>query len=261
VPRAATRRRSLEDAIVMLVDDEPTTLDVLEMYLEAAGYRNLVSLSDATRVLAALAARPPDALLLNVVMPEVDGFEILAAMRADATLAAIPVIVLTSSSDPEVKRRALALGASDFLSKPIDPSELALRLRNTLGASAARAEGCAAPAPRLAGDPLVSRLAAAGPRMQRILQSFALRLEQKLEEMDACAAAGDLEALASLAHWLKGAAGTVGYDDFAEPAEALRKLARGGKADEVGTALRALHELAGRIVADGGAGASAGGSA
>jgi CheY-like chemotaxis protein len=64
-------------------------------------------------------------------MPRVGGLEILAMLREDAVLRHIPVIVLTSSTDPQVKLKALAMGAMDFLSKPVDPSELGLRIRNT----------------------------------------------------------------------------------------------------------------------------------
>ncbi|MCP4963780.1 MAG: diguanylate cyclase, partial [bacterium] len=78
----------------------------------------------------------PDVLLLDVMMPEVSGFDILKMLRQDPDYAHLPVIILTSSSDAETKLTALDLGATDFLSKPVDPSELALRVRNTLAAKA-----------------------------------------------------------------------------------------------------------------------------
>ena len=80
----------------------------------------------------------PGVLLLDLSMPKVNGLDILAWMRDDPVLRHVPVIVLTSSTDPHVKLKALALGAMDFLSKPVDPSELGLRIRNTLAASAYR---------------------------------------------------------------------------------------------------------------------------
>ena len=80
----------------------------------------------------------PDVLLLDLNMPQVSGFDVLAAMRADPVLKHIQVIVLTSADDAQTKLKALDLGASDFLRKPVDPSELALRLRNTLAAKAHR---------------------------------------------------------------------------------------------------------------------------
>jgi len=74
----------------------------------------------------------PDVVLLDLVMPHVGGLEVLAEMRRHPLLAFTPVVILTSSTDPETKLKALELGATDFLAKPVDPSELALRLRNTL---------------------------------------------------------------------------------------------------------------------------------
>jgi diguanylate cyclase (GGDEF)-like protein len=120
----------------MMVDDEPTTLDVLEMFLEGEGYRNLVRSSESPRALALLAEHCPDVLLLDLMMPEVGGLEILQAMRDDEALRRIPVIILTSATDAATKLRALEFGATDFLAKPVDSSELALRLRNTLAAKA-----------------------------------------------------------------------------------------------------------------------------
>ncbi len=128
--------QALSDALIMLVDDEPTTTDIVQMYLEDAGYHRFVTTSDSVDALGLAQKAHPDVLLLDLMMPEVSGFDILGAMRADEELAHIPVIVLTSSTDAETKLRALELGATDFLAKPVDSSELVLRLRNTLSAKA-----------------------------------------------------------------------------------------------------------------------------
>jgi len=124
--------------VVMMVDDEPLNIEVLQTFLEEAGYQEFVSVTEPQKALGLLAERHPDVLLLDLVMPGMSGFEILERMRADETLRHIPVIVLTSSTDAETKLKALELGATDFLGKPTDPSELALRLRNTLSAKAYR---------------------------------------------------------------------------------------------------------------------------
>jgi diguanylate cyclase (GGDEF)-like protein len=127
-----------ESPIVMMVDDEQLNLEVLQTFLEEAGYKEFVSVTEPERVLGLLAERHPDVMLLDLVMPGMSGFEILERMRTDEQLRHIPVIVLTSSTDAETKLKALELGATDFLGKPTDPSELALRLRNTLSAKAYR---------------------------------------------------------------------------------------------------------------------------
>ncbi len=126
----------LESATVMMVDDEETTIDVLEMALQDAGYRNFVRETDSRNALETLARVRPDVVLLDLNMPHVGGFEILQAVRNDEALQYSNIIILTSSTDADTKLKALELGATDFLGKPVDPSELALRLRNTLAAKA-----------------------------------------------------------------------------------------------------------------------------
>ncbi|MDR4494610.1 MAG: EAL domain-containing protein [Nitrospirales bacterium] len=120
----------------MMVDDEPTTMEVMQAYLEDAGYRHFVLLEKSSRAMAEIEEKRPDILLLDLVMPEVTGFEILQQVRAHAQHKHLPVIILTSSSDAETKLKALDLGATDFLAKPVDSSELILRVRNTLAAKA-----------------------------------------------------------------------------------------------------------------------------
>jgi diguanylate cyclase (GGDEF)-like protein len=120
----------------MMVDDEPITLDAVQAFLEDAGYRRFVLIEDPREVFDKLNERQPDILLLDVVMPQLSGFEVLRRVRQSERFAHLPVIILTSSSDPDTKLRALDLGATDFLAKPVDPSELALRVRNTLAVKA-----------------------------------------------------------------------------------------------------------------------------
>ena len=126
----------LKDANIMMIDDEPITMEVVRTFLEDAGYRKFFLLDESSLAMRKLREHRPDVLLLDVVMPKVSGFDILTELRKDPEFAHLPVIILTSSSDAATKLQALDLGASDFLSKPVDPSELALRLRNTLGAKA-----------------------------------------------------------------------------------------------------------------------------
>jgi diguanylate cyclase (GGDEF)-like protein len=127
---------ALREAIVMMVDDEPTTIDVLQAFLETEGYKRFITTSESIRAMDLVASENPDVLLLDLHMPKVTGFDILTRLRRDQRYRHLPVIVLTSATDSETKLKALQLGASDFLAKPVDPSELALRLRNTLAAKA-----------------------------------------------------------------------------------------------------------------------------
>ena len=123
---------SLSNATVMMVDDEPMMTDVIEAYLEEAGYHSFITINDPTLALDALRAQRPGLLLLDLMMPGLSGFEILEQMRTDDELRYIPVIVLTAASNAATKLRALELGATEFLAKPVDASELVLRVRNSL---------------------------------------------------------------------------------------------------------------------------------
>ena len=119
-------------ATIMMVDDEPTTLDVIEAFLQSEGYENFVSVEDSRLAMARAEETRPDIILLDLMMPHVGGLQLLESLREHPRLRHTPVVILTSSTDPQTKLMALELGATDFLAKPVDPSELALRLRNTL---------------------------------------------------------------------------------------------------------------------------------
>jgi diguanylate cyclase (GGDEF)-like protein len=138
VRREADALEDLRQAVIMMVDDEPTNIEVTQVYLEEAGYARFVSTTDPTQVLQLFTANRPDVLLLDLMMPKVSGFDILQQMKEENLLHDIPAIVLTSSTDAATKLKALELGATDFLAKPVDPSELVLRVRNTLAAKAYR---------------------------------------------------------------------------------------------------------------------------
>lgn len=126
------------DSVIMMVDDEPLNIEMTQAFLEDAGYRRFVFTDKPEQAVQLLRLEQPHVLLLDLSMPKVDGMEILAMLQDDAELRHIPVIILTNKADAPTKLQALELGAMDFLAKPVDPSELALRLRNTLAAAAYR---------------------------------------------------------------------------------------------------------------------------
>jgi diguanylate cyclase (GGDEF)-like protein len=130
--------RTLREALIMMVDDEPVILQVIQTLLEDGGYRKFIATSQSLEAIGVVLDRRPDILLLDLMMPDMDGLEILSRMQIENLLQDTPVIVLTSSKDPAAKLKALELGATDFLAKPVDPSELLLRLGNALAAKAYR---------------------------------------------------------------------------------------------------------------------------
>jgi len=127
-----TEVSTLHNSKIMMVDDESIMIELIQIFLEETGYTNFYGVPDSRNAINEIHATKPDILLLDLVMPEVSGFDILRQLRDSPSTAHLPVVVLTSSSDCETKLKALELGATDFLAKPVDQSELALRIRNTL---------------------------------------------------------------------------------------------------------------------------------
>jgi putative two-component system response regulator len=122
----------VKNSKIMIVDDEPINVKVVRKYLNLEGYRDLVSTSDPRQAVQMVIDEEPDAVLLDIMMPQVSGLDILAALRADARWRQLPIVILTGASDLDTKRQALELGASEFLGKPLDRSELMPRIRNVL---------------------------------------------------------------------------------------------------------------------------------
>jgi diguanylate cyclase (GGDEF)-like protein len=123
---------SLRNSRVMLVDDDPLMTELVQGYLEEAGYHNFVVTNDPREALPLMHEQKPSVVLLDLMMPQMSGFEVLELVRREKALRVVPVIVLTAASDSDSKLRALQLGATDLLAKPVDESELLLRVRNTL---------------------------------------------------------------------------------------------------------------------------------
>ncbi|MEN8040292.1 MAG: response regulator [Actinomycetota bacterium] len=116
---------------ILVVDDDPDILQFVQMNLELDGFE--VDLAGGGReALEKAGAAPPDLMLLDVMMPEIDGLTVLRRMRSDPQTANIPVIVLTARSLAEDRVKGLDLGADDYITKPFDLEELIARIRTVL---------------------------------------------------------------------------------------------------------------------------------
>ena len=123
------------DARLVVVDDLEANVLALEALLEQWGVAEVTSTTNSAEAVALCAARQPDLLLLDLHMPAPDGFEVMTQLRQmhDPSLP-LPVLVLTADITPDARRRALACGARDFLTKPFDAVEAELRVRNLIAA-------------------------------------------------------------------------------------------------------------------------------
>jgi len=116
----------MSDPLVLIADDDPLLRQILEHKLSNSGYR-VIAVEDGRAALDA-AARQPSIIVLDAMMPVMDGFETLRRLKADEALRAIPVVMLTALKREDDVVSALKLGAADYLAKPFNPDELIARL-------------------------------------------------------------------------------------------------------------------------------------
>jgi len=117
---------------VLVVDDEPANVALLEDMLSEGGFTRVKSVTDSRLAMETYETFQPDLVLLDLMMPHVDGFTILEALRSAARGSFFPILVLTADANEGTKLRALRAGATDFLLKPFDQLEVLLRMSNLL---------------------------------------------------------------------------------------------------------------------------------
>lgn len=123
-----------KSAAILIVDDEPANLQLLQYVLRSAGYLHCQTTTDPRRFLSLLREFEPDLVILDLVMPHLDGLALLKQLtsRTDSAGGFLPVLVVTSDASEKARRAALTAGARDFLTKPLDPAEVILRVNNLL---------------------------------------------------------------------------------------------------------------------------------
>ncbi len=126
------RDEIIKQARILLVDDKEANVRLLERLLKQEGYTNTVPITDSRTVLAQYNECQPDLILLDLLMPYLDGFGVMEQLRRRTSGTYVPILVLTADINADTKRRALTLGAKDFLTKPFDPVEVLLRIWNLL---------------------------------------------------------------------------------------------------------------------------------
>jgi putative two-component system response regulator len=124
--------RTLKKAKILIVDDQRTNVVLLEETLRQAGYTELLSTTDSSEVVALCAGHSPDLILLDLHMPDPDGYAVMELLAPWIEVRWFPIIVLTSDITPAAKARALSSGAKDFVAKPFEMTEVLLRIKNLL---------------------------------------------------------------------------------------------------------------------------------
>jgi putative two-component system response regulator len=117
--------------IILLVDDEPSNVRLLQLLLKTDGYETLFA-ERGEEALVMAAERQPDLILLDVMMPEMDGYQVAQQLKINPHTRNIPIIMLTSLDDRASRLKALEMGADEFLNKPVDHAELSIRVTNLL---------------------------------------------------------------------------------------------------------------------------------
>ena len=120
---------------ILVIDDSPDSLTLMSGLLKDT-YRVKVATHGETGLNVALSAQPPDLILLDIMMPDVDGYEVCRQLKANPMSQGIPVIFLTAKSDTEDEQRGLSLGAVDYITKPISPAILLARVATQLALKA-----------------------------------------------------------------------------------------------------------------------------
>jgi len=127
------QKEIIQNSRILIIDDQPENVLLLEKTLGTAGYTQLATLTDSRKALSTFTEFQPDLVVTDLRMPHVDGFSLLKQLRSRVPAGSfIPVLVLTADNSRKAKQEALTLGAKDFLTKPIDVSEAILRIYNLL---------------------------------------------------------------------------------------------------------------------------------
>ncbi len=244
-------------ARVLVVDDGEENRELVKLLLEEAK----LSVDEAENGQVGVekaAAGGYDVILMDVQMPVMDGFTAAGILREQGLK--IPVIALTANAMKGFEAQCLEAGYSGYLSKPINIDQFMEMMAQLLGGRKAKRDVDSIAVSEISKDvqdeikpaadsgPLVSKLPVHIKKFRNIIARFVKRLDQQLDALEKAEAHGDLKAVAELAHWLKGAGGTVGFDVFTKPAAQLEIHAKKRKASQIKPSILNLRQLAKRIV-------------
>ena len=240
-------------ARILVVDDGPENREFIRVVLEEYDLQVEEAADGRLAVEKAMAANY-DVILMDVQMPEMDGLTASRLLR-DKGLTT-PIVALTANAMKGFEQELFEAGYTHYLTKPIDLDLFLTKLSQILHGKPAEESLRPSPLEKLQPSqepdreetaPIASKLGLRNPKFAHVIARFVGRLEEQLQAMDRASTEQDYEALAQLAHWLKGAGGTVGFDVFFEPARDLEVAAKAMDRNTIQQLLQQLHGLAGRI--------------
>lgn len=259
---------SLAGVRILLVEDGDTNRELISLLLQDVGAK--VTTAENGRTGADLATKAPfDLILMDMQMPVMDGYAATTLLRQEGIT--VPIIALTAHAMKGDEKKCRDAGCSGYITKPISADVVVHTVAKAIGAVTDTADrittgsnppatdapqtptdaSCPSPSPtppRPSKGPLLySTLPTERRAYREIVREFVSRLQEQLAAMQRAVEGHDLRTLASLAHWLKGAGGSVGFPAFTEPARRLETLVKNQRYDEIGAVVRELSELAQRI--------------
>jgi CheY-like chemotaxis protein/HPt (histidine-containing phosphotransfer) domain-containing protein len=253
---------TIEGAKILVVDDGSTNRKLISVVLRRAG-AEVSSAENGQQAVELVTGGVFDLVLMDMQMPVMDGYTATKRLRDSGHT--IPIIALTANAMKGDEQKCLSSGCSGYLTKPIDSKKL---LQTTLEWLAKGRRGkTSRPLPTTESQPanvanstppptapstaklppLECQLPLDDPDFLDIAREFARRLETRLPEFQQAVDAENVTALKSLGHWLKGAAGTVGFQDFTTPARELENAAEAGDFNAVRQKFAVIQALANRI--------------
>jgi PAS domain S-box-containing protein len=246
-------RWSIPPARVLIADDGAENRELVSLVLAEQGL--WVEQAENGKIAVDMALKGGfDVVLMDMQMPVMDGYTATRTLRERGMK--IPIVALTANAMRGFETQMLEAGCDVFLTKPIDIDGLVGTLAKLLGgerldpaaskAAVKAQEQAGSPRPAMPG--IVSRLAGK-PRLQPILRKFVESLHQRVAEMREVEERADYEQIANFAHWLKGSAGSMGYDAFSQPARDLEVAALAADKAMVAQILREVRRMADAVVA------------
>ncbi|MFL6571511.1 MAG: ATP-binding protein [Burkholderiales bacterium] len=244
-PAPSKERWRLPAARVLVADDGAENRELVTLVLSEQGL--WVEQAENGRVAVDMVLKGGyDVVLMDMQMPVLDGYGAARELRAKGVKT--PIVALTASAMAGSESKVLAAGCDVYMSKPLDIDALVRTMAQLLGGKRLEADAAVRPAAAATRAAVTSRLAEKH-QLRATLRKFVARLQDRLAQAEAALQAHDAAGIAGFAHWLRGSAGTLGYDAFTQPALQLEEAAQSGDAEGAARFFAEVRSLAEHVVA------------